>query len=262
MTDPVPTVPPVAGVVLAAGAGRRYGTPKGLLRHPDGEPWVARAAAVLRDGGCDPVLVVVGAAADGVRELVPAWARVVHAADWHDGMGASLRAGLAAVAGVGGAGAAVVALVDTPGVTADVVRRLLTAARAGEEAGPDGVLVRAGYRGAPGHPVLIGRAHWPGVTAAAHGDAGARGYLRTRDVRVVECGDIGSGEDVDVPAYPGAVSDTSTRRAAAGTPAGCGRPRGAWCTSRSPRRRSTWPARGTGRRPLGRGGGELRGRRP
>jgi len=212
MTDQVRTQPLAAGVLLAAGAGRRYGTPKGLLRHPDGEPWVARAATVLRDGGCDPVLVVVGAAADGVRELVPAWARVVHAADWHDGMGASLRAGLAQLAGLAGpagptdgAGAAVVALVDTPGVTADVVRRLIAAA----PAGGDTALARAGYHGVPGHPVLLGRAHWHGVAAAAQGDAGARDYLRMQDVLVVECGDVGSGEDVDVPAYPGRVSHTS-----------------------------------------------------
>jgi molybdopterin synthase catalytic subunit len=100
-----------------------------------------------------------------------------------------------------------VALVDTPGVTADVVRRLVDAAPARGEV----ALVRAGYRGLPGHPVLLGRAHWPGVTAAARGDAGARDYLHARDVLVVECGDVGSGEDVDVPAYPGAVSDTSVQ---------------------------------------------------
>ncbi|HET6529482.1 MAG TPA: NTP transferase domain-containing protein, partial [Actinoplanes sp.] len=51
----------VAGLLLAAGAGRRMGTPKALLRDPDGTAWVTRSARVLVAGGCRPVLVVVGA---------------------------------------------------------------------------------------------------------------------------------------------------------------------------------------------------------
>ena len=61
------------------------------------------------------------------------------------------------------------------------------------------VLARAGYAGRPGHPVLLGRDHWAGVAAEARGDAGARAYLRTRDVAVVECGDLADGMDVDRP---------------------------------------------------------------
>jgi nicotine blue oxidoreductase len=45
--------------------------------------------------------------------------------------------------------------------------------------------------------VLIGRAHWDGVIASARGDEGARGYLREHEVILVECGDVGDGEDVD-----------------------------------------------------------------
>jgi CTP:molybdopterin cytidylyltransferase MocA len=62
------------------------------------------------------------------------------------------------------------------------------------------VLARAAYAGRPGHPVLLGRAHWAGVAAAAVGDAGARGYLAGRaDVRLVECGDLATPDDVDTP---------------------------------------------------------------
>jgi CTP:molybdopterin cytidylyltransferase MocA len=56
---------PVAGVVLAAGGGRRMGMPKALVEL-DGDRWSAGAVDTLRDGGCDPVAVVVGARADEV----------------------------------------------------------------------------------------------------------------------------------------------------------------------------------------------------
>lgn len=186
--------PRVAGLLLAAGAGRRMGGPKGLLRTDTGLPWVARAAQALRDGGCDEVSVVVGAAGERVRALVPAWAHVVEAHDWAEGMGASLRAGLAALER-SEAQAAVVMLVDTPGVEAVVVDRLVRRARLDGPA----ALARAAYHGRPGHPVVLGREHWAGAAAGAQGDEGARSYLRDRDVSGVECGDIGHGEDVDAP---------------------------------------------------------------
>lgn len=187
----------VAGVLLAAGAGRRMGGPKALLQHADGVTWVARAAQVLRDGGCDPVLVVVGAQAAAARTAVTTAGvdgiSVVHAQQWAEGMGASLRAGLEALE-QSAAEAVVVALVDMPGVTAEVVRRLVARAVAGPE-----VLARASYAGTPGHPVLIGRGHWLGVRAVATGDAGARAYLQGRPVTLVECSDLASGDDRDTP---------------------------------------------------------------
>ena len=187
----------VAGLLLAAGAGRRMGQPKGLLRTADGTPWVARAVTALADGGCAPILAVTGAAAEQVRGLVPDIAGVVVATDWDEGMGASLRAGLRALTERAPTAAAVIiTLVDTPGVTSATVARLSElAARDGP-----GVLARSGYDGVPGHPVLIGREHWAGVIAVAKGDAGARGYLAGRkDVLLVESADVGSGEDVDTP---------------------------------------------------------------
>jgi CTP:molybdopterin cytidylyltransferase MocA len=81
-------------------------------------------------------------------------------------------------------------LVDTPGVGPDVVRRLTS------RSGPD-ALARATYGSGPGHPVLLGRDHWPGVLEVASGDRGARDYLRAHPVTLVECADIGTGDDVD-----------------------------------------------------------------
>lgn len=92
----------VAGLLLAAGAGRRMGTPKALLRDERDVPYVDRALGRLLDGGCDLVTVVLGAAADEVRAILDedGWCvdpavDVVVAEDWAEGMGASLRAGLA-----------------------------------------------------------------------------------------------------------------------------------------------------------------------
>jgi nicotine blue oxidoreductase len=167
------------------------GRPKALVEL-NGEPLVSRAVRTLVEGGAAPVVVVLGAEADRVRAVLPAGVRAVEAPDWADGMGASLRAGLSAVAATD-ADAAVVHLVDLPGVTAAAVDRLVAVA------GAD-VLARAAYGGRPGHPVLLGRAHWPGVRAAAVGDAGARGYLAGRaDVVLVECGDLADPADVDTP---------------------------------------------------------------
>lgn len=189
------------GLLLAAGAGRRMGTPKALLRDRRDVPFVDRALGRLLDGGCGRVTVVVGAAADDVRALLDdaGWTDddavdVVVADDWAEGMGASLRAGLRALdTAPGDVTAVLVSLVDLPDVDEAVVARVLGSGDASD------VLARASYDGTPGHPVLLGRAHWAGVADAASGDRGARDYLRDRDVVTVECGDLASGRDVDTP---------------------------------------------------------------
>ena len=88
----------MAGLVLAAGAGRRFGTPKALVRDPAGVSWVVRTSRLLTEAGCAQVVVVIGAAADQVRaELTGEPVQVVEATNWTEGMGASLRAGLTAL---------------------------------------------------------------------------------------------------------------------------------------------------------------------
>jgi molybdenum cofactor cytidylyltransferase/nicotine blue oxidoreductase len=174
------------GLLLAAGAGRRMGLPKALVG-----TWLVDAVEALRDGGCGRVLVVLGASAEeaGLR-LEGMDVEVVVAADWNQGLAASLRAGLAALSDAEET-AVLVTLVDLADVGADVVRRLVgrpfTAA----------TLARASYDGSPGHPVLLGRDHWAGVIDTASGDTGARAYLAANRVELVECGDLATGHDVD-----------------------------------------------------------------
>jgi CTP:molybdopterin cytidylyltransferase MocA len=180
------------GLLLAAGQGRRLGLgPKALLPYR-GRPLLEHAVSVLRAGGCARVLVVLGAAADQVAARADlGGCTVLRNPDWESGMGSSLRVGLAALPR--DAPAALVALVDTPGVTAGVVARLLEAQRGGS------ALAAAAYRGRRGHPVLIGAEHWAEAAAGAVGDAGARALLRARaaELRLVECGDIGVPDDID-----------------------------------------------------------------
>jgi CTP:molybdopterin cytidylyltransferase MocA len=220
LTDPAQAGtdrPRIAGLLLAAGAGTRYGQPKALVDTGSG-PWIHRGLTAL--AACDPVLVVLGAGSEEVAQLLPPDVRAVLNPGFSDGMGSSLRVGLtvlrtdpaprsralgseelpvgsaAARADSGQPDAALVMLVDLPGVGPAVIERVL--AVVGTATAARSCLARAAYHGVPGHPVLLGFDHWAGVIDSAVGDRGARDYLRSSGVRLVECGDIGSGEDVDV----------------------------------------------------------------
>nr|WP_250033490.1 nucleotidyltransferase family protein [Actinoplanes maris] len=179
-----------AGLLLAAGAGSRYGMPKALIPYPS-RLLVERGVDTLGEAGLSPIVVVLGAEAERVLAAAPGLPATVINDEWQSGLGSSLRAGLRALAGTP-AEAAVVLLVDMPGVTAEAVRRVTAHATAG-------ALVMGGYGERRGHPVVLGRSHWPGVIAGATGDSGARSYLRTRSVHVVPVGDVADDLDLDVP---------------------------------------------------------------
>ncbi|GAA3724785.1 nucleotidyltransferase family protein [Streptomyces tremellae] len=188
------TAAPVAGLLLAAGGGRRLGgRPKALLPHR-GRPLVEHAVRVLREGGCGPVHVVLGAAAGQVREQADLpGCTVVDNPGWEQGMGSSLRAGLASL---DGPGAALVLLVDQPGIGARAVARVLA-----EYDGSRAALAAAAYGGRRGHPVLLGADRWAEVARDAVGDRGARAYLRAHEeeITLVECGDVAEPYDIDTP---------------------------------------------------------------
>ena len=186
----------VAGLLLAAGGGRRLGgQPKALLEHR-GRPLVEYAAGVLRAAGCTRVHVVLGARADAVRErAVLTGCVLVDNPEWEEGMGSSLRAGLESLRGTG-ARAALVSLVDQPGIGPEAAARLLAAYRSPAS------LASASYEGERGHPVLLGGDHWAGITATATGDRGARAYLRAHadEITLIECGDVARPYDIDTVA--------------------------------------------------------------
>ncbi|WP_433184918.1 nucleotidyltransferase family protein [Actinoallomurus sp. CA-150999] len=176
-----------AGLLLAAGEGRRLGIPKALVEI-DGVRLVDRGVRMLHEAGCTPIVVVTGAAAVDVAGAV-----VIHNPDWRTGMASSLRAGLSALAP--DCPAVVIALVDQPRVTAAAVRRL----RAAHESGAR--VAVATYDGRPRNPVLIAHEHFAEAAAGASGDVGARGFLRAHPelVVAVPCDDVAAADDIDTP---------------------------------------------------------------
>jgi CTP:molybdopterin cytidylyltransferase MocA len=187
----------VAGVLLAAGEGSRFGQPKALVEL-NGQTLAERGVGLLRAGGADPILVVTGAVPLELDRTL-----TVDNPQWRTGMGSSLRAALQALSEAGRGpemgtdiGAVVVALADQPLVGAEAVARLIAAYRGGAS------VAVAAYDGQPRNPVLLAREHWPEVIATATGDQGARTFLRTRPelVTLVECADTGRPDDIDTPA--------------------------------------------------------------
>ena len=153
------------GVVLAAGAGKRFGGPK--VHAADGA-WLAGAIDALAAGGCDAVAVSLGAAIVDLPEgVLP-----IMVPDWAQGMSASVRAAIEQ-AHLLGTGQLVLHLVDLPDVDHRVVAR------------------------------VVGAEHWPALRARLAGDAGGRAFLTSRrDLRVVECGDLATGRDIDTRPGP------------------------------------------------------------
>ena len=168
----------VCGIVLAAGAGTRFGGPKVLV-----PGWLSQAVSTLLDGGCERVVVVLGASLDVAPPTDPRITHVV-ADDWATGLAASLRRGLSAA----GASDALITLVDLPGLPVSVVKRVLAAA---------GPLRQAVFAGRPGHPVFIAAAQKRALADTLSGDSGARAYLQAHGATEVECDDLWDGLDVD-----------------------------------------------------------------
>lgn len=187
----------VTGVLLAAGSGSRLGMgPKALLRKTNGETLLATALSALLTGGCHHVVVVLGAGAEQVSAQLETDERItvlVNAA-WSSGMGSSFALGMSKAPAKS---PVLVALVDQPGLNAELVQRLVFAHRGGR-------ITAAGYgrdraRLRRGHPVVFAPEHSESAALSATGDAGARAYLAAHEdlIDLIDCSDLDSGLDID-----------------------------------------------------------------
>ncbi|MDP1711343.1 MAG: nucleotidyltransferase family protein [Candidatus Nanopelagicaceae bacterium] len=173
-------------LVLAAGNGSRMGTPKAKIEIDD-ERLVDRAVSMLKEAGCTDVYVVLGAWIGDV-----AGAKVIINENWREGIGSSLRTGLAHISSMPNVESVMISLVDLPGLTAAAAVQILLA---------PGEIVVGTFEGKPGHPVKFSRMHWQGIIDSAVGDVGAQRYLSSRsDVVYLELDKWASGKDVDTRA--------------------------------------------------------------
>lgn len=189
----------VRAIVLAAGAGRRFGGPK-QVAPLGGRPLLAHAIGSVLAAGLARPVVVLGARAAEVRAAVDlSEVEVVEAAGWETGPGASLKAGLVAAGAGGGAGAdgpdgapgaVLVVLGDQPLVGPAAIRRVLAARSPGRAA------VRATYGGEPGHPVVLEPVLFARILAQDDG-RGAGPLLRACGAIEVPCDDVADPRDVD-----------------------------------------------------------------
>jgi len=189
----------VAAVILAAGAGTRFGGPKQVARWR-GRPLLWHVLNAVEQADVDEVLVVVGAHRDAVVPWVERWnrerggrARVVVNPDWAQGQSTSVRAGLRAV---GDVHAVLFPLADQPRISPQLLQALIAEHRR-TLAG----IVMPTYHGHPGAPVLFDRRHFAELEAL-QGDVGGRVLVRAYwdQVHRVEWPDPDAGWDVDVPA--------------------------------------------------------------
>lgn len=172
------------GVVLAAGEGRRFGGPKAPYIYK-GERLIDRVVTSLHSGGCDRVLVILGA---WIGE-VPGADEVLINSDWKAGISTSLAVALD-TATKSTADRLCIMLVDLPGITPLAIARVLASKNE---------IATATYQGAPSHPVVLTREHWQPLGLSLSGDSGAREYLKEHQVLVEEIAidDIADGVDLD-----------------------------------------------------------------
>ena len=183
---------PMIAVLLAAGAGTRFGGGKLLHPLPDGVAIAAHAARNLREAGLEVVAVVRPGDFPLADMLEQEGCHVTRCADAVKGMGHSLAHGVAAAREASGW---VVALADMPNVKPATVQALVDAVARG-------ALVAAPvYTGTRGHPVVFSGT-LAGELAALSGDTGARAvFERHRDsVALVEVDDPGVLVDIDAKA--------------------------------------------------------------
>jgi molybdenum cofactor cytidylyltransferase len=189
-----PAVAPrrVAAVVLAAGRSTRMGGPNKLLADIARRPLVRIAAEEALASRAKPVIVVTGHQREQVETALAGLpVQFVHNPDFADGLGTSVRAGIAAVPA--DADGAIVCLGDMPQVDAGLIDRLIAAFDPDQGA----LVVMPTFEGRRGNPVLWSRRFFPDLTAI-EGDVGARHLIGRYSEAVVEVPLEGKAALVDV----------------------------------------------------------------
>lgn len=173
----------LAGIVLAAGAGTRFGGPKAPYLY-EGQRLVDRAVSLMREAELDPVIVVLGS----WTGAVPHCETVINP-DFEQGLASSLAYGLdylrthhPQAPGV------IITLVDLPFIRSSTIRLLVDS---------ESDLAQAHFHGEPGHPVKIGARYWSAVMEQLNGDTGAKEFLRTHHAEAIEINDPGIVQDLD-----------------------------------------------------------------
>ena len=173
----------IAGLVLAAGSGHRFGEPKAPFVW-ENERLVDRSVRILRESGVATIFVVLGAWIGEVPR-----ATVLDNPDFATGMASSLRVGLEHLAtNEPEVDRVVITLVDHIGLSVAGLTELLA---------HEGRLIQSIYGNDVGHPVVIGREHWAALIAELVGDVGAKNYLRNNNALQVALSEFASGTDLD-----------------------------------------------------------------
>ncbi|MBK7469323.1 MAG: nucleotidyltransferase family protein [Betaproteobacteria bacterium] len=181
----------IVGILLAAGAGTRFGGGKLSAPLSDGTTVGHRACANLAAALPEVIAVVRPGDEDLARELAATGARVTVCPGAHAGMGASLAHGVEAA---GDADAVLIALADMPWIRPDTFSAVAAALARGEQ------VVVPRHQGKRGHPVGFGRAHFPALRLLGD-DQGARDVIaRATGICWIEVDDPGVLRDVDTPA--------------------------------------------------------------
>ncbi len=183
----------IGAIILAGGEGKRMGAVKPLL-DIHGVPALGRVIGTLRAAGVEEIIVVLGHAADAVREGVDlSGCRVIVNPNYKAGMASSLRTGIAVLPA--GARGFLILHSDMPYIAPETIEAITAAARTGAR------IVAPTYRGKRGFPVYIDRACFPGLIETLAGNVGARVYIAAHPELLVEIPveDPGAVTDLDTP---------------------------------------------------------------
>ena len=181
----------ICGILLAAGASKRFGSDKLLYPLAGGTPVAVAALANLRAAIPHVIAVVRPGVPTLENRLSEAGATVILCVNADEGMGASLSTAVAASGNVAGW---VIALADMPDIRPETIVKIAASLAAGA------AIVAPVYRGERGHPVGVS-ARFRAQLEALRGDEGARSVLKQNAslVKLIDVDDPGVCRDIDTP---------------------------------------------------------------